>query len=211
MNIINKIAEKSYNEYYKDIYMSILNNCEEKENILVINQNYFNPLKYFSHFFKKFSLQFYIFFKNTYDKEKYFNETKGEELVEKIFCDFSNLQELNKLTNFIKFSKIILFHIKSEEYLNVLLELVHPLISENGSIFIYISLGNKKSKMQSKIRSFINNNSFYNISNVLNNDTFFNNLHDNKYFSVDAIKIFKDNYYAIYGENTVYEIILVKK
>tara|TARA_B110000037_G_C17005344_1_gene459016 strand:+ start:128 stop:763 length:636 start_codon:yes stop_codon:yes gene_type:complete len=211
MNIINKIAEKSYNEYYKDIYMGILNNCKEKENILVINQNYFNPLKYFSHFFKKFSLQFYIFFKNTCDKEKYCNEAKGEELVEKIFCDFSNLQELNKLTNFIKFSKIILFHIKSEEYLNILLELIYPLISENGSIYIYISLGNKKSKMQSKIRSFINNNSFYNISNVLNNDTFFNNLHDNKYFSIDAIKIFKDNYYAIYGENTVYEIILVKK
>jgi hypothetical protein len=211
MNIINKIAEKSYNEYYKDIYMGILNNCEEKENILVINQNYFNPLKYFSHFFKKFSLQFYIFFKNTYDKEKYCNEAKGEELVEKIFCDFSNLQELNKLTNFIKFSKIILFHIKSEEYLNILLELIYPLISENGSIYIYVSLGNKKSKMQSKIRSFINNNSFYNISNVLDNDTFFNNLHDNKYFSIDAIKIFKDNYYAIYGENTVYEIILVKK
>ena len=38
-SIINKITEKSYNEYYKNIYMEIFDNCDKNDSILNIGYN----------------------------------------------------------------------------------------------------------------------------------------------------------------------------
>ena len=210
-NIVNKITEKTYNKYYKNIYMNFLKNCSKNDNILIINQNYYNPLKDFSHFIKKYELKIFIFFRTSSIKNKFIEETKGEELIDHIYSDFNNIDELSKLNNFTKFSKIILFHIKKESYSNVLLDLIYPLIFENTNIYIYVSLENKKSDFKNKLRNIINKSTNYEIGNVLNNDNFFNLLNSNKNYIINTIKIFKDNYYAIYGENTIYEIILIKK
>ena len=209
--LLNKITEKSYNEYYKNIYIEIFDKCNDNDTILVINQNYYNPLKHFSHFIKKYNLKIFIFFRNSIIKKKFIEETKGEELIEHIYCDFNNIEEISKLHNFIKFSKVLLFHIKKENYSNKLLELVYPIINELSKIYIYVSLSNQKSKMQNTLRNLINNNTSYEVGNILNNDTFFNTLNSNKNYLIDPIKIYKDNRYAVYGENTVYEIILIKK
>jgi hypothetical protein len=210
-SIINKITEKSYNEYYKNIYMEIFEKCDTNDTILIINQNYYNPLNHFSHFIKKYNLKIFIFFRTSIIKQKFINETKGEELIDHIYCDFNNIEELNKLHNFTKFSNIIIFHIKKESYSDKLLELVNPITNEFSKIYIYVSLSNKKSKIQNTIRNLINKNTSYEVGNILNNDTFFNTLNSNKSYLIDAIKIYKDNHYAIYGENTIYEIILIKK
>jgi len=209
--IINKITEKSYNEYYKNIYIEIFEKCNNNDTILIINQNYYNPLKNFSHFIKKYNLKIFIFFKNLIIKKKFIEETKGEELIDHIYSDFNNIDELSKLNNFIKFSKIILFHIKKESYSDKILELIYPIINEFSKINIYVSLSNKKSKVQNTLRKLINNNTSYEVGNILNNDSFFNTLNSNKSYLIDTIKIYKDNHYAIYGESTIYEIILIKK
>ena len=91
------------------------------------------------------------------------------------------------------------------------MELVYPITNENSKIYIYVTLSNKKSKMQDKLRNLINNNTSYEVGSVLNNDNFFNVINSNKNYLINTIKIYKDNYYAIYGENTIYEIILIKK
>ena len=210
-SIINKITEKYYNEYYKNIYMEIFEKCNNNDTILIINQNYYNPLKNFSHFIKKYNLKIFIFFKNLIIKKKFIEETKGEELIDHIYSDFNNIDELSKLNNFIKFSKIILFHIKKESYSDKILELIYPIINEFSKINIYVSLSNKKSKVQNTLRKLINNNTSYEVGNILNNDSFFNTLNSNKSYLIDTIKIYKDNHYAIYGESTIYEIILIKK
>ena len=69
-SIINKITEKSYNEYYKNIYMEIFDNCNKNDTILIINQNYYNPLKDYSHYIKKYNLKIYIFFRTSLIKKK---------------------------------------------------------------------------------------------------------------------------------------------
>ena len=209
-SIINKITEKSYNEYYKNIYMEIFEKCNNNDSILIINQNYYNPLKNFSHFIKKFNVKIFIFFRTSIIKQKFIKDTVGEELIEHIYCDFNNIEGLNKLHNFIKFSKVILFHIKKESYSDKLLELIYPITNEFSKIYIYVSLSNKKSRIQNTLRKLINDNTSYEVGNILNNDNFFNTLNSNKSYSIDTIKIYKDNHYAVYGENTIYEIILIK-
>jgi len=209
-SIINKITEKSYNEYYKNIYMEIFEKCNNNDSILIINQNYYNPLKNFSHFIKKFNVKIFIFFKTSIIKQKFIKDTIGEELIEHIYCDFNNIEGLNKLHNFIKFSKVILFHIKKESYSDKLLELIYPITNEFSKIYIYVSLSNKKSRVQNTLRKLINDNTSYEVGNILNNDNFFNTLNSNKSYSIDTIKIYKDNHYAVYGENTIYEILLIK-
>lgn len=210
-SIINKITEKSYNEYYKQIYMEIFEKCENNDTILILNQNYYNPLIHFSHFIKKYNVKIFIFFRNVIIKKKFIEETKGEELIDHIYCDFNNIEELQNLHTSTKFSKVILFHIKKESYSDKILELIYHIINEFSKIYIYVSLSNKKSRVQNTIRKFINNNTSYEIGNILNNDSFFNILNSNKSYSIDTIKIYKDNHYAVYGENTIYEIILIKK
>ena len=209
-SIINKITEKSYNEYYKNIYMEIFEKCNNNDSILIINQNYYNPLKNFSHFIKKFNVKIFIFFRTSIIKQKFIKDTVGEELIEHIYCDFNNIEGLNKLHNFIKFSKVILFHIKKESYSDKLLELIYPITNEFSKIYIYVSLSNKKSRVQNTLRKLINDNTSYEVGNILNNDNFFNTLNSNKSYSIDTIKIYKDNHYAVYGENTIYEILLIK-
>ena len=48
------------NNYYKNLYNSLLNN--ENENILIINQNFYNPLISFSSYLKKYNTNLHILF-----------------------------------------------------------------------------------------------------------------------------------------------------
>jgi len=57
--------------------------------------------------------------------------------------------------------------------------------------------------MQDKLQNLINNKKI--------KYKFFNTINSHKNYLIDTIKIYKDNYYAIYVENTIYEVILIKK
>lgn len=212
MFFINKITESYYNDYYKQIFRNVLENVSENEKICIINLNYFNIFEHFSHFIKKFNVYFTIFFKNKDYQKKFLNQIDGEELQDHIECDFDSIKDLIKLPSSTNFSKIILFDIQSESKLNQMLHNLYSYINKQSMIYIYISLtDNSSSQIQTNIRQIINHHSSYELSNILNYNDFFNNLHQNNYFTVDKIRVFRDNYYMIYGKNNIYEIILIPK
>lgn len=135
----------------------------------------------------------------------------GKKWQDHVDCDFQSIKELIKLPTTTIFSKVILFDIQSELKLNQILHNLYNYVHKESMIYIYISLTEHTSKTQSSIRQFINRHSSYELSSILNHNDFFDNLHQNNYFMVDKIKVFRDNYYMIYGESNVYEIILIPK
>jgi thymidylate kinase len=60
MDFMNQIKNNSFINYYDSIYYSFLENKEE--NIIIINQNSYNPLNQFSNHIKNI-IQNYISFK----------------------------------------------------------------------------------------------------------------------------------------------------
>lgn len=212
MFFINKITDSYYNDYYKQIFRNILENTSENEKICIINLNYFNLFEHFSHFIKKFNVFFTLFFKNKDYQKKFLDQIDGEELQDHVDCDFDSIKELIKLPSTTIFSKIILFDIQSELKLNQILHNLYDYVHKESMIYIYISLTeHSSSKTQTSIRQFINRNSSYELSSILNHNDFFDNLHQNNYFMIDKIKVFQNNYYMIYGESNIYEIILIPK
>ena len=61
MNYIYSFQNNMLNNYYKNLYNSFLLN-NENENILIINQNFYNPLTSFSNYLKKYNTNLYILF-----------------------------------------------------------------------------------------------------------------------------------------------------
>lgn len=46
---------------------------------------------------------------------------------------------------------------------------------------------------------------------IISYEDFVYNLNNNNFYYIESIKVYKKNEYFIYGNNTVYEIILSKK
>ena len=184
--------------YYKLIYNNIFNNIkEENESILIINQKKFNILNFFSHVIKKKCIKL-----SFYNSDKSFeSEIKGEECFNNIVC----LNEENELDYENRYDKIIIFHLNSLDFLRGIIDKLSLLFKHDGQIFIYSSLSNEKRAVQeykNKIRGVLKLDYLLNFTDVIEI------IENNKSLKVEKISIFKKNNYIIYGDNTVYEIIL---
>ena len=200
---MNVYIQKNYNDYYNIIYSNIFNNIQkENESILIINQKKFNILNFFSHVIKKKSIR--ISFYNS-DK-KFKDEIKGEECFDNITC----LDDLNESDHESSYDKIIIFHLNSLDFLKDIIDKLSKLRKNNNEdddkkIFIYTSLSNEKRSIQeykNNIRSSLHIEYLLNFTDVVEI------LENTKELNIEKISIFKKNNYIIYGDNTVYEIIL---
>ena len=124
MNFIHKLKKNSLNNYYDSIYFSFLDNIEN-ENIIILNQNDYNPLNKFNNYFQKYNTNLYIFYKNDISLS-YFND-EFDELDKFIKFDVINYESI---TNCIlncqkenKINKIIIMHIESFQNLENIIKI----------------------------------------------------------------------------------------
>ena len=115
------------------------------------------------------------------------------------------LNEENELDYENRYDKIIIFHLNSLDFLRGIIDKLSLLFKHDGQIFIYSSLSNEKRAVQeykNKIRGVLKLDYLLNFTDVIEI------IENNKSLKVEKISIFKKNNYIIYGDNTVYEIIL---
>ena len=214
MEFFNNLNFNILNNYYNDIYNEILNSCNENDNILFINNNYFNPLINFSHIIKKLKLNIYIIYNNKDNINLIEKEIKDDECYDNIHINFTNIDDMYKINNKINFKKIIILHINSLDYLNNNLNLVKNFYNNNNfEVIFFISLSNNNEKYtdnKNSIRNYIKYNFNYNLGYEFNFDIFLNNINNNKTFKIKKLGIFKETNYAFYGKSDIYKIILNK-
>lgn len=199
------------NNFIIDYYSNLLENIfkksdDEKEYILFI-ENDFNILDNFSFIIKKKNLKINIVINNS-NKEIYnklLNHIKGEECEENISIYLKIRDIINK-----KIDYIVFFHLESIENLDITLKLLKNVLNNDFLIYIYASLSNKskniiKNIIREQIIIFTDNR----LGFILSYEEVIKCV--NKHYKIDSIKILKKNNYFIYGNNTVYEIILSDK
>ena len=212
MDFINQIKNNSLMNYYDSIYHSFLEN--KNENIIILNQNNYNPLIRFSNHLKKYNTKLYLF-QNENKINHLHDEIENHELnyyiefnkinYEKITNCFLDLQIENK-----KINKLILMHINSYEYLENIIKICSYFKSH---LYIYISLLlNNKYKIYFKnelrnIIKYLNNDSeklgqVFDYDEILN---YLNNIQSSKIIKIDLIH---NNHYVSYGTSKLYLFIL---
>ena len=197
-----------YSDYYNIICENILNDVNEKDNILLIYYNNFNPLNKFSYLIKKKNIKLDILIHDTNNFNKIKESIIGEDFEDNIKI-YNSLED----NDFTKNNYIIIFHLESIEYLQETLEKFRN-ISHNTKIYIYCSLSSESNKnifyknyIRSKIMDYSNNKMGYVIS-LLN---FLEVIGNSNNLKVYKMSIYKKNNYLLYGDNIVYEVILSKK
>lgn len=207
MNYIQNIKNDMVVKFYRNLYKTFLLN-EENENILIINQNFFNPLTYFSHYIKKFNVNIYILFCNIKSIDKLNQEIKSEECNYLIHHkNYSIDQILNDYKN-LKFSKIIAFHIKDYEYLKIIIILGEVF---QNSIYLYLSLSNKKKVyFKNKLRSLVKIDE-QEFGNVFDYDEMFDFLNNLENYKIEKINLIDNHHYVTYGTQKTYLFILKNK
>lgn len=193
-------------KYYYKYYYNIINDIIEKNNILLVIDNEFNILEEFSHIIKKNDTKINILINDYKIYNRLLENIKGEECAKNvdIYIDIENIK------NNIDF--VVIFHMESINKTESILLSIHPFINENSLLYIYCSLSidtnrnNFKNSIREKIMQFTNNK----IGFVLPYEDVINAFNSNKNYKMESIMIYKKNNYIIYGNNTVYEIILKK-
>jgi len=204
MNYIYNIHNDLITQYYKNIYNSFLFN-EENEKIFIINQNYFNPLTFYSHYLKKFNTHLYILFSNYEFIDKMQENIQSEECKNLIHYHHYSLDKFLEEYKKIDFNKIVALHISSIDYLQNIIK-IGELFKTN--IYLYISLSNKnKIFFKNKLRSFMKINN-YEMGSVFDYDQILHYLHHLENFNLTTIKLIENNHYATYGTQKSYLIIL---
>ena len=208
MNYISKFYNSVFNKYYQNIYETFLNKTIN-QNILIINQNYYNPLNDFSHYLKKYNLNLYIVSHSQETNEKINTEIKCEECSKYIHIDIYSIDQiLNKYEN-IKFHQLVLFHIRSLEYLENILQLVSYY---NSPIHIYISLSkNSTTDIKNNFRSLLKNINSIELGYVFSYSSLIEILENHSFYDLISIQTLEDSYYAIYGTHKNYKITLKPK
>lgn len=203
-NIQNNIMDK----YYKNIYNTfLLNNINE--NILIINQNYFNPLVYYSHHLKKYNINLYILFNSISNIEKLRSNTIHEECKDLIHYELISLDQIVTEYVNIKFDKIIILHIKSIEYLEKIIEMANFF---KVNLYIYISLSTRnKVYLKNTLRKLVKNISNDEMGNVFDYDKVFTLLDSNKNFTISSINMIDNNHFITYGSHKSYLFVLQYK
>lgn len=199
-----------YKDYYTIICENIFINLNENDHILLVYYNDFNPLDKFSYLIKKKNIKLGILINDDNIFNKITENIIGEEF-------YSNITMYNKLENIDitknNYNNILIFHLESLEYLKNVLE-IFKTINNNTRIYIYCSLSSENDKkiyyknyMRDKIMQYSNNKMGYVIP-LLN---FLQIIDDNNNLKIYKMSIYKKNNYFLYGDNSVYEIILSKK
>ena len=185
-----------------DIFNLLLNH---NDNILLIYNDNFNPLDNFSHIVKKKNILIDILIENNDILVNINNDIKGEECETNIKL-YSNIDEIcNK-----KYTMIVIFYLNNEEYLENILNT----INNESVVYIYCclcGLNKKKIFYKNYIRNKIMEYTKNTMSYVLPLLNFLEIIENNLFFKIKMMKIYKKNNYIIYGNNTVYETILIKK
>jgi hypothetical protein len=199
-----------YSDYYNIICENIFNDVNEKNNILLVYYNNFNPLNKFSYLIKKKNIKLDILIHDTNN----FNKIK-ESIIGEDFEDSVKIYNSLENNDFIKnnYNSIIIFHLESIEYLENILDKFKN-VEDNTKIYIYCSLSSESNKnifyknyIRSKIMDYSNNKMGYVIS-LLN---FLETVGNSNNLKVYKMSIYKKNNYLLYGDNIVYEVILSKK
>ena len=208
MNYISNFYDSLFQKYYQNIYETFLIEKENK-NILIINQNYYNPLDTFSHFIKKYKLTLYIVSSSEETKNKLKSETENDECSNNIHCDIYSIDQILHIYENIKFHQIILFHIRSLDYLENILNLCS---FYKISINIYISLSKKSTVLiKNKYRSLLKHINSIELGYVFSYSDLMKILENHLFYDIISIKTLEDSYYAVYGSHKNYEIVLKPK
>lgn len=207
MNYIKNIHNDMMCNYYNNIYNSFLLD-QNNSNIMIINQNYFNPLSYFSHNIKKNNINLYILYNNLNSINKLDNEIKYEECNKLIHYHNYSLEQMIENYSKVSFSKIIALHLKSLDYIKSIIMLGEIF---ECNIYFYLSLSNKKKVyFKNKFRSIFKSDT-NEIGNVFDYDQIFSYLNTLISYDIDTIKIINNNHYISYGSQKTYLFILKYK
>jgi hypothetical protein len=191
----------------------------ENQKVLYFINKEINILENFSHIIKKKNLEIYVIIS---DKKMYLNminKAIGEELDDKIFIH-QNIEDINLLYNDENndtinhiFNYINIFDLSCIKNLELILKDVYNLINNDTSICIYCTMSNESDKnidYKNFIREIINS-SICNVSTVIKLSDFLKLFNNNKEYIISCMNIYKKNNYIIYGDNTIYSIIINKK
>lgn len=206
MNYIYNIQENILNDYYNNLYNSFfLNN--NNEHILIINQNYYNPLTNFSNYLKKHNTNLYILFNDKNNNSKLIDEIKDDECKKYIHC-VNNLKSLILYFSDIQFSKIVLIHLENTDFLNKIINITDYFKS---SLYLYISLTTKnKIFYKNQLRKIMKISS-EKIGKVFDYDEIFTFLNSYNNFNINSIQLINNNHLVTYGSNKKYLFILKHK
>jgi GTPase Era involved in 16S rRNA processing len=199
-----------FSDYYNIICENIFNNLNNNDRVLLVYNNDFNPLDRFNYLIKKKIIKLDILINDDKINNKITENIIGEEFCNNITI-YNKLENINIVDN--NYNDIIIFHLESLEYLENLLEIFKN-INSNTRIYIYCSLSNENNKkifyknyIREKIMQYSKNNMGYVISLL----HFLQIIDNNNNLKIYKISIYKKNNYFLYGNNSVYEIILCKK
>ena len=228
-----EIKSSYYDKYYNLIINNIINNLNDNSNLLLIVKNEFNLLQNIEFIIKKKNIKITIVNDNVSNKEFKNNMLNNIQLFDKeshinIYNDIDELIHLNKkdnndnlnydsndstLSESILFNNIVMFHINSIYHLKDNLNLLELIIDKDSKLYIYASLSNEsfnRIKYKNIIRNSIIKYTNHKIGNVLQYESFLTFINDYKIYKINSLKIYKKTNYILYGDNIVYEIILVK-
>ena len=197
-----------FDNYYYNIINNIFNILGENNNILLVIKNDFNIFDHFSHIIKKKNINIDILIENIDIYNKIVEDVKGEECENNIKL-YSTIEDIsnNKIYNVIS-----IFHLDSTQNFENILNKVSNLLNKNTLIYVYSSLSNKEYKnisYQNYCRKIINQYTNLNIGNILKlSDIIL--LIDTLNYNIVSLKTYKKNNYLLYGDNTVYQIIINK-
>jgi GTPase Era involved in 16S rRNA processing len=199
-----------FSDYYNIICENIFNNLNNNDRVLLVYNNDFNPLDRFNYLIKKKIIKLDILINDDKINNKITENIIGEEFYNNITI-YNKLENIDFVSN--NYNYIIIFHLESLEYLENLLEIFKN-INSNTRIYIYCSLSNENNKkifyknyIREKIMQYSKNNMGYVISLL----HFLQIIDNNNNLKIYKISIYKKNNYFLYGNNSVYEIILCKK
>jgi hypothetical protein len=196
-----------FEKYYYNIINDIFNNIEDDNNILLIIKNDFNLFEHFSHIIKKKNIKIDILIENKNICNKLIEDIKGEECEENINI-YSEIENINdKIYNIIN-----IFHLDSTENFENILSKICNLINDYTIIYLYCSISNEKNisiGYKNYFRKLVNEYTNINIGNLLKLHDIIDIVNNLKYNIILKI-IYKKNNYLLYGDNTVYQIIINK-
>jgi hypothetical protein len=228
-----EIKSSYYDKYYNLIINNIVNDLKDNSNLLLIVKNEFNLLQNIEFIIKKKNIKITIINDTISNKEFKNNMINNIQLFDKeshinIYNGLDEFMHLNKkdnnnnlnydsndrtLCNSILFNNIIIFHINSIDHLKNNLDLLESITDKNSKLYIYTSLSNEslnRIKYKNIIRNSIIKYTSHKMGNVLQYESLLTFIDEYKIYKINSLKIYKKTNYILYGDNIVYEIILVK-
>lgn len=221
-----EIKSSYYNKYYNLIINNVVNDLSDNSNLLLVVKNEFILLQNIEFIIKKKNIKITIVNDTIYNKEFKNNMLNNIQLFDKeshinIYNGIDELIYLNKKDDSndsipcktILFNNIIIFHINSIDHLKDKLNLLESITDKNSKLYIYTSLSNEslnRIKYKNIIRNSIIKYTNHKMGNVLQYESLLTFIDEYKIYKINSLKIYKKTNYILYGDNIVYEIILVK-